>query len=453
MDRDVIDRALASASDTRRIVARPGAIADVASVFGEVFGPQPAIVVADETTYTVAGAAVERSLRSSRQEVRPPIVLPASPPPHADYDGVLAIRDALRGCGATPIAVGSGTINDLTKLASHEAGRRYMVVATAASMDGYTAFGAAITRNGFKQTIACPAPRAVVADLDVLVRAPAELTASGFGDLIGKVTAGADWILADAVGVDRIRSEIWSMVQPAVREVVAEPERVASGDAAAVDRLFTCLVMSGLAMQAARSSRPASGSEHQFSHLWEMGGLHGQTEASHGFKVAIGTVAVAALYERILARDVDRLALEVGSRWPSLAEMEAEIRSAHADPALADQAVAQSRAKYVSAGQLEVRLRAIRARWPRLREQLRAQLLPAGEIRRILARADCPSDPLGIGIDPARLRASYGAARQIRSRYTVLDFAAETGTLGPILDELFAPDGFWGTIAAAHAVE
>lgn len=449
MDRAVVDRALASASDTRRVAVRSGALADAGPVFAELFPDQAAMIVADEMTYAVAGTAVESSLRRAGHDVTSAIVLPAVPPPHAEYEQVGPIARALRQNRATAIAVGSGTINDLAKLASHETGRSYMVVATAASMDGYAAFGAAITRDGFKQTMSCPAPRGVVADVDVLVRAPYNLTASGFGDLIGKITAGADWLLADAVGAEPLDRGIWSMVQAAVREVVAEPARLAAREPAAIERLFMCLVMSGLAMQAARSSRPASGSEHQFSHLWEMSGLPPGVDASHGFKVGIGTVAVAALYERILVRDLDRAPREVSSRWPSLAQMEAEIRGTHADPAFADQAVAQSRAKYVSAAQLETRLCALRERWPALREQLRAQLLPASELRRTLAAAGCPADPREIGIDMARLRASYVAARQIRSRYTVLDFAVETGTLESSLDELFAATGFWGAQAVA----
>src|SRR3954452_1581683 len=70
---------------------------------------------------------------------------------------------------------------------------RTLAVATAASVDGYTSFGASITKDGFKQTLTCPAPRAVLADLDVLTAAPAIMTASGYGDLLGKVPAGADW--------------------------------------------------------------------------------------------------------------------------------------------------------------------------------------------------------------------------------------------------------------------
>src|SRR4029077_17844815 len=105
---------------------------------------------------------------------------------------------------AIPIAVGSGTINDLTKLAAHHAGRSYLCVATAASMDGYTAFGASITYQGSKQTFDCPAPAAVIADLDIICAAPGDMNAWGYADLLAKVTAGADWLLADALGIEPI---------------------------------------------------------------------------------------------------------------------------------------------------------------------------------------------------------------------------------------------------------
>lgn len=448
MDRALIDRVLAAASDTRIIVVRSGALASVGDVFGTAFAGREAVIVADETTYDVAGRAVERSLAGSGHVVRPAIVLPSAPPLHADQEHVDRIADALRGNDAIPVAVGAGTINDLTKLASHEAGRRYMVVATAASMDGYAAFGAAITRDGFKHTIACPAPLVVLADVDILARAPLELTASGFGDLIGKITAGADWLLADAVGVEQIDRAIWSMVQVSVREAAGEPARSAERDPGAIERLFLCLTMTGLAMQAARSSRPASGSEHQFSHLWEMNGLTRDRDASHGFKVGIGTVAVGALYERVLERDLDRLPLDaITRRWPTLDEMEAEVRRTHPDPTLVGQAVVESRAKYITAEQLGARLATLRERWPVLKTELRAQLLPARELRRLLAAAGCPSDPRDIGVDLPHLRASYPAARQIRRRYTILDLAVETDTLLPSLQELFAPSGFWGSLS------
>lgn len=435
-----MERALASASDTRFVVVRPGAISASGDLFRAAFPGRAAVVVADQTTYAVAGNAVEASLAAAGHALCPPIVLPASPRLSARHEHVEEVRAALERTDAVPVAVGSGTVNDLTKLAAHRIGRRYMAVATAASMDGYAAFGAAITRDGFKSTVGCRAPRAVLADVDVLAAAPREMTSWGFGDLIGKITAGADWLVADAVGAEPIDREIWSLVQGSVREAIADAPLLVEADPSAVERLFRCLIVTGLAMQAARSSRPASGSEHQFSHLWEMS-AH-EAEVSHGFKVGIGTVAVGALYERLLDLPIADLPVDrLVAGWPTLDAIESEVRAFHADPEIGRQAVTESRAKYVDGRRLRDRLALLRERWPALQAELRAQLLPMDEVLRLLEAALCPTDPRDIGIDLPRLRASYAAARSIRRRYTVLDLAAETGSLGPILDDLFGPSG------------
>jgi glycerol-1-phosphate dehydrogenase [NAD(P)+] len=306
-------------------------------------------------------------------------------------------------------------------------------------MDGYTAFGAAITKDGYKRTMTCPAPRAVVADLDVLTGAPPAMTASGYADLLGKVTAGADWIVADALGVEPITGPGWDLVQPALRDAVGRPAELRAGDTDAMRGLIDGLVMAGLAMQAQQSSRPASGAEHQFSHLWEMEGL-GRDEdppLSHGFKVGLGTIAIAALYERLLARDLSEAATQAAP-WPEPDEMEAAVRAMHPDARLADAAVAETLAKHPTADERAARVREAAGVWPELRERLAGQLLPAAELRAMLAAAGCPTQPEEIGLSRADLRATYTRARTIRRRYTVLDLAHEAGVLEACVDELFA---------------
>lgn len=454
MNQQTIDHALARASDTHHLLFGPGAVDGLADTFAASFGSAAAaVVVADETTYQVVGAAVDRRLRGSRRVVREPLIFPATAHLHADFEHAVWLGERLAEHDAIPVAVGAGTLNDLAKLGAHRADRPYMVVATAASMDGYAAFGAAITRDGFKQTIACPAPRAVIADPTILASAPARMTASGLGDLIGKVTAGADWLLADALGVEPIDRTAWSLVQPAVREAIREPERLRARDPEAVGSLFLCLIMSGLAMQAARSSRPASGAEHQFSHLWEMTSLaYRGEEVSHGFKVGIGTVAIAALYERLLERDLATLDVDdLCRRIPTAAAVEAEVEQAHRDAAVRSQALTEMLAKLPTAETLRPRLVRVRQAWPGLRERLRAQLLPAAEVRRLLTAAGCPAEPEGIGVSAEHLRGTYATARHIRRRYTVLDLVAEAGLLEPLLDELFQSGGYWARTAVRAA--
>jgi glycerol-1-phosphate dehydrogenase [NAD(P)+] len=437
-----IEEALRSASQTRTVLLGTGILPTVPEVFRSNFGEQPVMVVADENTFAVAGRAVMEYLTGAGLRVAEPFVFPGSPVMHADYEHVAELRAVLRETPAIAVAVGSGTINDITKLASHECGRPYMVVATAASMDGYVAFGAAITRDGFKQTFSCPAPRALVADAGILAAAPSAMTGAGYADLLGKVTAGADWILAAAVGVEPIMAEAWDHVQTDLRQWIGRPADVLAGDPEAIQGLMEGLVMGGLAMQVAESSRPASGSEHQFSHLWEMEGL---TPVSHGFKVGVGSLAIASLYEWLLQQDLSQLDIAgLCERWPTREALEQTVRAAIPIQFLADKAVEMSLAKHLTPAALGERLRHVQAKWPVLRQQLKAQMLPAAQLRSMLQAAGCPVTPEEIGLTPHVFRETYRRSRLIRSRYTVLDLILETGYLDTAVDALFASGGVFG---------
>jgi glycerol-1-phosphate dehydrogenase [NAD(P)+] len=359
----------------------------------------------------------------------------------------------LRGHTAIPVAVGSGTINDLTKLAAHRTERPYLCVATAASMDGYTAFGASITYQGAKQTFQCPAPTAVVADLDVICAAPGEMSAWGYADLLAKVPAGADWILADAVGTEPIDGQAWAIAQGRLRDLVSDAAGVRARKPAAISRLVEGLILSGFAMQSARSSRPASGAEHQFSHLWDMQHhTHNGRAPSHGFKVGIGTLAVTALYESLLAQDLRQLDVErCCSAWPDEQAWVARARDLLGEGSLAEGAAKELRAKYCSPAQLGEQLKLLQAAWPHLRERLGTQLLPLSTLRQMLSDAGAPTEPEQIGITRERLRASYWQAFCIRRRFTALDLAVRTGLLDRCLDEIFGPKGLWPTTAAVRA--
>ena len=445
-----INAALRAASDTRQVMIGTGTLAQANALFGECFGLGDAVVVADETTFALAGRVIDAQLRAAGRTVLAPIIFPSSPPLYADFAHVLALETQLRQHSATPVVVGSGTLNDITKLAAHRAERQYICVGTAASMDGYTAFGAAITKDGFKQTMTCPAPRALLADMAIVAHAPPQMHATGYGDLLGKITAGADWMVADALGIEPIDRQAWALVQDSLREWTAQPDAIRSGEEHAVEQLFEGLILTGVAMQINASSRPASGSEHRFSHLWEMEALgYGHPAVPHGFKVGVGSLAAAALYECVLAYDMAQIDIDAAcAAWPSAAEVERKVRAMHDLPMVAENAVAESLAKHLTLEQLRARLIALQACWPQLRPRLQAQLMTANELRAKLRAAGCPTTPAEIGIDLAHVRASYTLARTIRARYSVLDLVNETGILAACVESLFAPGGYWYNHAA-----
>ncbi len=439
MENDCIEIALKEVQETKSISLESGILAKTPEIFSRFFPGQKAVIVADENTYHAAGRQIHDLFSAAGMTACEPIVYPRKPLLYASFDNVLRLEESLRGIDAIPVAVGSGTINDLTKLASHRLGRRYMVVATAASMDGYTASGASISRDGFK------APIAVVADLDVMIRAPKSMTASGYADLLAKNVAGADWILADALSVEPVNQRTWDIVQGHLRESTNQPGLLASGDPQAFCNLVRGLMLSGLSLQHYQASRPASGAEHLISHLWEMAETtHG--EFSHGLKVGLGTIASAALYDRVLIRDFTRLNVDrMVNAYLSREEVEAVIRRGFSNSDVIKSAIKQSMAKYPEPEELRIRLARLKEHWPEIKTRLQAQLIPAPAMRDMLAAAGCVTHPSQIGKTTADLLKAYRQARLIRNRYTILDMAEEAGCLEDCLNELFSPGGFWAS--------
>lgn len=439
-----VQKALQSAGETKALLIGENILSQTSRLFKEQFPGKEAVVVADSTTWQVAGATVYQLLGQAEIPLRKPFIF-TDADLYAEYGYVERLAESLRKHDAIPVAVGSGTINDVTKLASHQTNRPYMCVATAASMDGYTAFGASITANGAKQTFSCPAPQAFLADVDIIRHAPAEMTASGYADLLAKMTAGADWILADALGIESIDQEAWHIVQDGLYESLADPVAARQGEPGAIRELIQGLILGGFAMQKTMSSRPASGAEHQFSHLWNMEHhtFH-EKQISHGFQVAIGTLAVVALYELLLKSPIGSLDIEICCRaWPTEAELEQQSRELFRGTDFPEIGVQETKAKYVSKEALKLQLQLLKDNWEETRKRLSAQLLPFAEVKRMLQQVGAPSEPEDIGVSRQYLRNSFIRAQYIRRRFTILDIAMRTNYQDQWLTTLFGKGGIW----------
>lgn len=444
---DAIKQGLAHADQTRVVEVGRGVLSRAGSIIAENLDAdgRPVLVVADERTWTAAGQAVQQSLLDAGVTVADPLIFPGTPALYAAYEHAETIRERLREQGAVGVAVGAGTLNDLVKLASGELEQPYAVFGTAASMDGYTGFGAPMTRDGVKVTMPCPAPAVVLFDLDVAAAAPKNMVGSGYGDLSAKIPGGADWILSDAVGWEPMHPLAWQLVQGGVADALADPTGLAAGEPAAYEGLVNGLILSGLSMQVYGGTRPASGAEHYFSHLWELDHL-GQTwdpPLSHGFKVAIGTLAMCAFYERFMARDLAALDVDTAvAAWPSWDAIETDIRT-RLDGSLAEHCVKETRTKYLDADGLRRRLTALIESWDEVRAKLQSQLKPARELQTMLRQAGAPHVPDDIGLTAQQVQQTFLSAAYYRSRYSVLDLAREAGWFEELVEEVFAPGGLW----------
>lgn len=442
-----IEQALRHTTDTKRLVIGPGCVRSSAGMFQDLFPGKKAIIVADRNTWEVAGKDVLLSLQEAGVPHDEPFIF-TDPDLYAEWTYVEQLKARLSETDAIPIAVGSGVINDLTKYVAFLLGRRYMTVGTAASMDGYTAYGSSITIDGNKQTVDCPAPYGFVMDPVIAAEAPKELAASGYGDLIAKIPAGADWMLAEAAGVEAIDPLSWGLVQDGLRESLADPVAVRNGDVSYTEKLSEGLLMSGFAMQAYRSSRPASGMEHQFSHCWDMENLCYQGKhVSHGFKVSIGTLASTASLEFLLEKGLEGLDVDACvASWKSWEETEDDIRRIfEGKPGHLSRALKETKDKYVDRDGLRKQLEALKAAWPFLSRKVREQIIPFGTLKENLRLVGAPYEPEMIGVSRERLRTTLRYIPYMRSRFTNIDVVFRCGMLPALDRKLFGKGGIWET--------
>lgn len=218
---------------------------------------------------------------------------------HADNHGVEILEETLPEETDLILAVGSGTIHDLSRYVSYKWGIPFISVPTAASVDGFVSTVAAMTWNGMKKTMPAQGPLYVFADTDIFSKAPYRLTASGMSDLMGKYIALADWKIASLVTDEYICERTIALEEEALEKTVGLIDELKEGEPEAYEQLMYALLLSGIAMQMVGNSRPASCAEHHVSHLWEMKIINDEVDALHGEKVSVGPVLVRRKYEEI----------------------------------------------------------------------------------------------------------------------------------------------------------
>lgn len=404
---------------TAVFVMESGALKDSAQVVKEYFPGKTPWIVADGNTWEAAGKKVAEVFQAAGLSMKEPHIFPAVPQPHP-YESICQELSGKITGEIVPVAVGSGVINDLVKRASGIAGVRYFCVATAASVDGYTAAGAALSVDGLKKTMPCPAPYAVLADTDVLKSAPAPMMAAGYADLFAKVVAGAEWKVSDLLGILPIDKKAWDLVQKNLRMWLE--------DSSNLGYLFDGLASTGYSMQVYNDSRPASGMEHLMSHVWEMEGLTcNGADVSHGFKVGIGTLAAIRLMEFVIGLKEEE-ARKLAKPCETLVERQANVKellkkNCYGNP----EKITFDKFKEGDAA-LE-RRELIFRNWDRIRHLLKGQIFSYAETRRLLQEAKAPVNPREIGLDKEQFYHGLFTAQLIRARYTFLDLLYEAGLL------------------------
>lgn len=282
--------------DIQAIRVGSGVIQELPGILRDL-GASHIFLVADNYTYEAAGRQVEQLLDQAGLSYHKRVFQTETPLVPNEY-ALGSVLAAMTSQDDMLLAVGSGTLNDVTKYVSARTGVPYVIAATAPSMDGYASTVAPTILDGFKTTLPAVYPAAIVADVDILKDAPMPMLTAGFGDIIGKFTSLADWRLSHQLNGEYYCPEVAGVIEAAVETCAANAKALAQREPQAIQAVTEALILSGLAMGMVGVSRPASGAEHQMAHYWEMDALRrGEEHPLHGNAVGVGTVLAASLYE------------------------------------------------------------------------------------------------------------------------------------------------------------
>ncbi len=392
------------------------------------------LIAGDANTWRVAGDAFTQALDDAKIDWERYDV--PETPGHDHPVCTDASIDAYRRRLADPtagfvagIAIGSGTINDIVKYATFLEGMQMACVGTAPSMNGYTSKIAAVLSDGVKTTNPCHAPRVVIADLDVMAKAPSRMIASGLGDLLSKPVSNADWQLSAELNDTYHSAEAMEVIEFGSRMLDGVAPRLQHEDLAAMSGLLGSLMVSGLAMSIAGSSSPASGGEHLVSHFIDMEAYaYDMPYDFHGCQVGVGTLTTASFYEELAALDPDTI--DVEARVDALGpweEYDAMLRERFGK--LYDAVVAHAKPGYPSPNELRARLTTLKENWPTVLTRIKRTLRTRADIEQELRSANAPVRFADLDVDRDRARRAITHSKDIRNRYTILHLAWELGML------------------------
>ena len=396
------------------------------------YGAKKPFVFADGNTFTAAGQTVCGIL----EQAGIPYASYVFPNAHLEPDEHAvgaAVMHFEHGCDLI-IAVGSGVINDIGKLLSKLSGRKYIIVGTAPSMDGYASATSSMSLDGLKVSLPARCADVIIGDVDILKNAPLHMLKSGLGDMLAKYVSIAEWRIAHLITGEYYCERVAQLIRGALKKCADNAAGLLRRDEQAVQAVFEGLVIGGVAMAYAGVSRPASGVEHYFSHVWDMRGLEFGTPVElHGIQCAMATLAAVKLYEAVKTMRPDEEKARAYVEAFDLDDWNRQLRALLGKSAETMIALEQKEGKYRKQTH-PARFAVIRDNWDRILKILDEELPAAQELEALMDSIGLPKDFSVIGVDRACAQLTFKATKDIRDKYVLSRLAWDLG----ILDELCA---------------
>jgi glycerol-1-phosphate dehydrogenase [NAD(P)+] len=317
------------------------------------------------------------------------------------------------------IAVGAGTITDITRFVAHRTGNRFLSVPSAPSMDGYATSNNTLTLEGLKVSLPGKTPEAIFCDAETLAAAPMPLIAAGLGDNLARFTSVNDLRLGALVWGERYDEVIGARMEALGQLGLARAEAIARRDEDAIGELTAALLDSGLAMGEFGNSAPGAGSEHHISHCWEMRAqMRGEPAHLHGTKVGVGSVMAAGWYAQIREMTPREAANRLSeARWPDADAEMAAIRRVYGP--VAEQIIdAQRPFLFLTDAQWAALKGRILDAWEEIRA-IAARIPSHERIADALRQAGGPASGAELGLSPDEVEVAARYGMYTRPRFTV----------------------------------
>ena len=384
-------------------------------------------VYADKNTFSAAGERVSDLLKDQGIKIKQYIFDDDRVEPNEASVGLAVMN--FDPCVDAVIAVGSGVINDISKIVANASGKTYIVVATAPSMDGYASATSSMSVKGLKASLPSKCADIIVGDTEILRNAPMKMMLSGLGDMLAKYIAIAEWRISNIINGEPFNSDVADMVRDSLRRCVENADGLLARDKVAVEAVFEGLVLCGLAMKIAGTSRPASGIEHYLSHIWDMRGEEfGTPTELHGLQCAVGTYIAASLYEQIKITVPDKkAALEYVEAF-DYSEWKVSLKDFLGKGADAMISLEEREGKY-DKQKHKARLDKIVEKWDEILAVIDEEIPSLEKLTALYRRVGLPTSMEEIGIDPEILPKTFKAAKDIRDKYVLPRLCFDLGII------------------------
>ncbi len=420
-------------SSIDEVVIGKGVLAQI-PLFLQRYHCERPFLLADQNTFAAAGNLVCAIL----EEAGLPYQKYVFPQAHLEPDEA-AVGSAVMHFGPECdmiIGIGSGVINDIGKLLSKLTGRKYIIVGTAPSMDGYASATSSMTLDGLKISLNSRCPDVIIGDVDILRNAPLHMLKSGIGDMLAKYISIAEWRIAHIITGEYYCERVAQLIREALKKCVDNAQALMDRDEEAVQAVFEGLVIGGIAMAYAGVSRPASGVEHYFSHIWDMRGVEFGTQVElHGIQCAMGTLTAAKLYEAVkkITPDPEKAAASVTAfSWEDWQLRLRQFLGAGADAMIAQEARDQKYSKEAH----PARFAKIQKNWDTILQILSEEIPSTETLDHLMDTIGISKDLQSIGVDRDCAAMTFRATKDIRDKYVLSRLAWDLGILDALCELL-----------------